>query len=206
MITWGDPNAGGDSSAITADLNSNVSRVFSTQSAFAALLDDGSVVTWGDLGGDSTAVQDQLTSGVTNVFSNQGAFVALKDDGSVVTWGDPANGGEISESSYEPRTVQPLTEVLSSGVVDIVSTNSASAFALVSDLLTMSLLFASMDALAFLTKSSYAFCATSSLRIASASITFASSIICCIILMAPPEAWFFLYTSKLACGGGPAGS
>ena len=61
-----------------------------TQFAFAAVKQDGSVVTWGaaDVGGESGSVKDQLTGGVDNVVGNSGAFAAVKQDGSVVTWGD----------------------------------------------------------------------------------------------------------------------
>ena len=43
----------------------NVQRIQATDEAFAAILGDGSVVTWGSAwhGGDSTAVQDQLENG-----------------------------------------------------------------------------------------------------------------------------------------------
>ena len=52
---------GGDSSAVQDQLR-NVQQVHATGVAFAAILADGSVVTWGDPdgGGDSSAVQDQL--------------------------------------------------------------------------------------------------------------------------------------------------
>ena len=65
--------------------------------SFAALKDDGSVVTWGDpnTGGDSSAVSSQLEFGVSQIFSS-GSFAALKDDGSVVTWGNPNSGGDSS--------------------------------------------------------------------------------------------------------------
>ena len=40
----------------------NVQRIQATQHAFAAILEDGSVLTWGDadFGGDSSAVRDEL--------------------------------------------------------------------------------------------------------------------------------------------------
>ena len=41
-------NAGGDSSDVEDKLKSGVKEVFSNYSAFAALKEDGSVVTWGD--------------------------------------------------------------------------------------------------------------------------------------------------------------
>ena len=55
---------------------------------FAAILADGSVVTWGDAdgGGDSSAVGDQL-KGVQHIQATQRAFAAILEDGSVVTWG-----------------------------------------------------------------------------------------------------------------------
>eukprot|EP00429_Kryptoperidinium_foliaceum_P055989 CAMPEP_0176086578 /NCGR_PEP_ID=MMETSP0120_2-20121206/43338_1 /TAXON_ID=160619 /ORGANISM="Kryptoperidinium foliaceum, Strain CCMP 1326" /LENGTH=79 /DNA_ID=CAMNT_0017420409 /DNA_START=30 /DNA_END=265 /DNA_ORIENTATION=- len=70
----------------------------------------------------------------------------------------------------------------------------------------MSLLFAPIDAFVSLTKSSYAFCASSSERMASASMALASLMICWIMLVTPPLAAFFLYASKPAGGGGPTGS
>ena len=64
---------------------------------FAAILADGSVVTWGDpsSGGDSTAVQDQLRN-VRQIQATVGAFNAILADGSVVTMGDRRYGGDSS--------------------------------------------------------------------------------------------------------------
>ena len=96
---------------------------FKNEYAFAALKDDGSVVTWGrsDSGGDSSSVSSQLSSGVSQIFSTNLAFAALKDDGSVVTWGDSDWGGDSSG----------VSDQLSSGVIQIFST--ASAFAALKD-------------------------------------------------------------------------
>ena len=60
-VTWGDPRAGGDSSSVQSNLRFVV-QVQATQTAFAALLYDGSVVTWGQQrhGGDSSVVQGEL--------------------------------------------------------------------------------------------------------------------------------------------------
>ena len=72
-----------------------VVELFSSDSAFAALKMDGSVVTWGYEynGGDSSGVD--LTD-VQTIFSTGSAFAALKTDGSVVTWGYEYNGGDSS--------------------------------------------------------------------------------------------------------------
>ena len=46
VVTWGDSERGGDSSAVGHKISSDVTEIFSTSSAFAALKSDGSVVTW----------------------------------------------------------------------------------------------------------------------------------------------------------------
>ena len=57
----GDAHSGCDSSAVRDQLK-GVQQIHATDAAFAAILEDGSVVTWGDrrYGGDTSAVQDQL--------------------------------------------------------------------------------------------------------------------------------------------------
>ena len=78
-------------------------------SAFAALLGDGSVVTWGrpDEGGDSSAVQEQLKD-VQQIQASAGAFAAILFDGSVVTWGDAGFGGCSSAAQDHLRDVQQI--------------------------------------------------------------------------------------------------
>ena len=46
-MTWGDPDYGGDSSEVQDQLK-GVQQIQATDYAFAAILADGSVVTWGD--------------------------------------------------------------------------------------------------------------------------------------------------------------
>jgi alpha-tubulin suppressor-like RCC1 family protein len=88
-------------------------------SAFAALKNDGSVVTWGDQanGGNSSSVANQLGNAVSQITSNYYAFAALKGDGSVITWGHSFYGGSSSSVASQ----------LSSGVTRIASTGSAFA-------------------------------------------------------------------------------
>ena len=73
----------------------NVKAISSTETAFAALKQDGSVVTWGnsDYGGDSSVVASELERDVQAVYSTAYAFAALKDNGKVVAWGDSYWGG-----------------------------------------------------------------------------------------------------------------
>jgi hypothetical protein len=129
VVTWGssyDPTDGsysviseGDLSSVASELSSGVSSIYSTEYAFAALKNDGSVVTWGtsDYGGDSSSVASELSSGVSTIYSNWTVFAALKDDGSVVTWGLSNRGSDSSSVASE----------LSSGVSSIYSTKYAFA-------------------------------------------------------------------------------
>ena len=95
VVTWGNPDYGGDSSEVQDQLK-DVQQVQATYGAFAAILAHGSVVTWGkpDFGGDSSDVQDQLND-VQQVQAPYGAFAAILADGSVVA----LRGGDSSAVS-----------------------------------------------------------------------------------------------------------
>jgi hypothetical protein len=71
--------------------------VHATDVAFAAILADGSVVTWWNpqSGADSSGVKAQL-KGVQQVLATGRGFAAILADGSVVTWGDRTFGGDSS--------------------------------------------------------------------------------------------------------------
>jgi alpha-tubulin suppressor-like RCC1 family protein len=102
VVTWGHAPHGGESSVhdyngssweisdVSEGLLSGVDTVVSNTEAFAALKNDGSVVTWGtgSSGGKSTNVAASLNTGVTKIVSTKQAFAALKNDGSVVCWGN----------------------------------------------------------------------------------------------------------------------
>jgi hypothetical protein len=76
---------------VRCQVAAEVRCIYSTSGAFAALKEDGTVVTWGhpDCGGDCHEVQDQLARDVKSiVHGNDAAFAAIKSDGSVVAWGN----------------------------------------------------------------------------------------------------------------------
>ena len=79
------------------DRLSKVQRIQATHHAFAAILDSGAVVTWGDPdhGGDSSQVQDQLRN-IQQIQATDSAFAAILESGAVVTWGEPILGGDSS--------------------------------------------------------------------------------------------------------------
>lgn len=98
VVSWGNPDFGGDSTQVVEQLKEPVVSIYSNDSAFAAITQSGAVVTWGsfEAGGDSSSVAARLRSGVVSVRANNSAFAALKSDGSVVSWGDADYGGDTS--------------------------------------------------------------------------------------------------------------
>ena len=97
MVTWGDPEYGGDSSQVRVQLV-RVQCIQAAASAFAAILQDGYVVTWGHHGhgGDNRQVRERLVR-VQQIQATRRAFAAILQDGSVVTWGSPWSGGDSSQ-------------------------------------------------------------------------------------------------------------
>ena len=87
----------------------NVQRIQGTLGAFAAILESGAVVTWGqsDYGGDSSHVQEQLRN-VQHIQGTYRAFAAILESGAVVTWDDPAEGGDSSQVQEQLRNVQHI--------------------------------------------------------------------------------------------------
>ena len=84
-------------------------RIRGNGPSFAAILGDGSVVTWGDegYGGDSSSVQHQLKN-VQQIQASDGAFAAILGDGSVVTWGCEEFGGDSSSVQHQLKNVQQI--------------------------------------------------------------------------------------------------
>ena len=131
VVRWGMPNG---KDFFSSDeylksekaLSSGVTEVIHNGYVFAAIKDDGSALAWGwsFQGGDSSGVADQLSSGVIKIASSDYSFAALKEDGSVVTWGMIARRF-------------PVASELTSGVVDVVGSNSknvsAGSFAALKD-------------------------------------------------------------------------
>ena len=81
-------------------------QIHATERAFASILADGSVITWGEeeWGGDISSVQDQLR-GVQQIQATTAAFAAILEDGSVVTWGHQDRGGDSSAVQHALRFV-----------------------------------------------------------------------------------------------------
>ena len=68
VVSWGDPNAGGNSAMVQEALSSNVLQVVGSAGAFAAVKTNGSVVTWGKRrgGGNSANVQEAVETNIAH--------------------------------------------------------------------------------------------------------------------------------------------
>jgi hypothetical protein len=71
--------AWGDSGGTGAPSGKGYTKIYSTESAFAVLKADGSIIAWGDSRYGGTGVPDG--SGYIKIYSNRGSFAALKADG-----------------------------------------------------------------------------------------------------------------------------
>ncbi|CAE8692087.1 unnamed protein product, partial [Polarella glacialis] len=85
VVTWGETDSGGDSSAVARLLTEGVVHVCGNAHSVAAIKADGSVVTWGEaeFGSDSSLFAPLLMEGVVQVCGSARAFAAIKADGSV---------------------------------------------------------------------------------------------------------------------------
>ena len=131
IFTWGDADFGGDSSAMHQKRSHSVlvycpvswlggnhpmavtvrqfQQIQAAGGVFAAILEDGSVVTWGspDVAGDRWAIRDQLKD-VQRIQATDSAFAAILEDGSNVTWGNPCFGGDSSAVPDQLKGVQKI--------------------------------------------------------------------------------------------------
>ena len=142
VITWGDRLRGGAELITNYDLyhwdltaeenkdatgfsvadklQKNVVKIFSTRYAYAAIKDNGNVVTWGSslAGGNASAVQDKLDGKVVSITPSRYSFAALCNDGSIVCWG---------QQRSMPQDEATIRELEQGGFVSIASNRYAFA-------------------------------------------------------------------------------
>ena len=101
VVHWGEPDSG------VSYLS--VQELHATNFAFAAILGDNSVVTWGarGYGGNSSGMQDQLKN-LRQIKGSAGAFAAILNDGSLVTWGGQPLGADSSEVRHQLKNVREV--------------------------------------------------------------------------------------------------
>lgn len=87
---------GGNQQEVNARIgDAKVRQIVSNSSAFAALLEDGSVRVWGhtQYGGKQAEVDALDIKNAKQVVSNDQAFAAVLSDGSIKVWGASSHGG-----------------------------------------------------------------------------------------------------------------
>jgi alpha-tubulin suppressor-like RCC1 family protein len=94
-----------------------LTKVVSTEKAFAALRSDGSVIAWGDpdIGGSISGVLNLLdgTVDVVDIVGGQYAFAALRNDGRVITWGYEYQTAYTASVSSAINGSIPVTQIYS---------------------------------------------------------------------------------------------
>jgi Ca2+-binding RTX toxin-like protein len=107
VVTWGSKYFGGEASALTADIGSDVKDIFSNQFGFAALKFDGSVEVWGHSSLNNTTPDlDQSSKDIKLFLVSDNSFGCLNEDGSVGFWS---------------TTSDVYTPFLSSGIEDLLN-------------------------------------------------------------------------------------
>ena len=84
-----------------------VRQIQAHDEAFAAILSDGSVVTWGEEDLDDSDLVSQLKK-VKAIQASGHAFAAILGDGSVVTWGLAEYGGDSGAARRRLKNVQQI--------------------------------------------------------------------------------------------------
>ena len=87
VLAWG----GGGVGMFASKPGAEAVAVQATARAFAAILRDGSILTWGDI--DSGGDCEERPRNVQQIQASFGAFAAILADGSVLTWGAATHGG-----------------------------------------------------------------------------------------------------------------
>eukprot|EP00439_Symbiodinium_sp_Y106_P080548 s955_g19.t1 len=85
----------------------DVQQLVATRFAFAALLGNGTVVTWGKAAFGGRGKQEQLKR-VELLRASMGAFAAIRDDGTVVAWGLPSAGGDAGPVQHQLQHVRDI--------------------------------------------------------------------------------------------------
>ncbi|TFH89547.1 hypothetical protein [Vibrio ouci] len=97
----GNNSYGGDMATLAARIT-NADSLYSSWFGFAALIDDGSIVSWGNIDGVSygvsgnTAFLEPTVTNATMITASRDAFAAVEAAGTVVAWGDANDGGDNS--------------------------------------------------------------------------------------------------------------
>jgi alpha-tubulin suppressor-like RCC1 family protein len=149
VYVWGSSSFGGMNenfatqlrigNAITGELLTNITNVYSTQGAFAAVDTSNNVYVWGQSfsGGINTGFATRVrianaTTGIflsnlTKIYSTSSAFAAVDTSNNVYVWGNSSNGGIATGFATQVRIANATTGLFITNVINIYSTEGAFA-------------------------------------------------------------------------------
>ena len=120
FLIWGDDDD--EFSSYTGIVN-NVSDFYSNKYAFALLLDDGSVTTFGD--SDYGGVVPTGTTGIKKIYANDWAFAALNTNDELTVWGDELEGGLNNSGKSLNNIVQVYSSPKEAGTSAFAALNTS---------------------------------------------------------------------------------
>jgi len=125
VVTFGSSIYGGEVSSSLQSSLMNVKDITASDTGFAALRQDGSVITWPEDSGVNSPDADDLPR-LTNVkkIVYGRNYVAIREDGELVIW--PALVGEVQLINGELMTQEDLLQ-MQENVIDVVANQSAYA-------------------------------------------------------------------------------
>ena len=98
--------AGGGEFLHPSQFNSPIKSIYSSYAAYAALLEDGTVYSWGDewSGGNNELLDDiNLLVNVERLFTSDHGFTALTGNGSYITWGSGNHDDAVNLKSINEQ-------------------------------------------------------------------------------------------------------
>ena len=130
LVVWGDGLYGGShgyssyfariKSKYGLDGSKSIKNIYATRASFAALLNDGSVISWGR---HNQGNMFHFENDVKSIYTNSDAYAVIKIDGKVNVWGALSTGGKLDEELDDVREIKTTNDgfaaILTNG--DVVS-------------------------------------------------------------------------------------
>ena len=114
-LTSNNLTSGGGGISIESFVSEVTDKIIGSQSSFAAIQTNGSVICWGmgESGGNYSVIQNVLDGSISAVslYSTSRAFAALRENGSVVTWGHASYGGDSSKLAASINGTIPVVKI-----------------------------------------------------------------------------------------------
>ncbi|WCE32291.1 hypothetical protein [Vibrio sp. SCSIO 43137] len=124
VIAWGDPTEQGTHRGLGGEIPADKAELLKSgvvdiaavrQGGYAALKDDGSVVTWGDSRFSQTLEEDKSLPKIKQLYPSHNAMAAVDINGNAVAWGDEDKGGDINHNNANVPVIN-VTDIVASPI------------------------------------------------------------------------------------------